>query len=243
MSRKHQRPNGTGKTTTYCKQCGAPFTLWKCQIDYRPRVFCSPACKAQCQREDPRGQNLIRRVCVICSKEFFVKPSVLSRSTYAQYCSKVCFAEARRLQFLWNNPNLRKDVHEKQIASWQDPELRERRIQNTLKGLLKRPTSLEQRFIKFFTDYRLPFKYVGDGSFLIGYKNPDFVNTNGRKIVIEVSNSFFHRDKPDWATRRKAHFKKYGWDCIILETDKSYLSEDFIFETLVPALEARSIKV
>lgn len=172
-----------------------------------------------------------------------MKPSVLNRPTYGQYCSKACFAKARRLRMLWNNPNLRKDVQEKQMASWQDPELRERRIRNTLKGLLKRPTSLEQRFIKFFTDHRLPFKYVGDGSFLIGYKNPDFVNTDGRKIVIEVSNSFFHRDKPDWATKRAAHFKKYGWDCIILETDKSYLSEDFIFETLVPALEARSIKV
>lgn len=241
MSRTHQRPNGTGKTTICCKQCGDPFIVRKCHIDYRPRVFCSRACKAQWQREHPRGQNLIGRVCVICSKKFFVKPSVLNRPTYGQYCSKVCFAEARRLRLLWNNPNLRKDVHEKQMANWQDPELRERRIRNTLKGLLKRPTSLEQRLIKFFTDYRLPFKYVGDGSFLIGYKNPDFINIDGRKICIEVSNSFFHRDKPEWAAKRRAHFEKYGWDCIILETDRQYLSEDFILETLGPALKARNI--
>lgn len=227
--------------TVTCLYCGKEFTI----KPYRrsKAKFCSPECKAASQRGQPHtGQRKsIERICEVCGKQFFVKPSVLKRPGWGRFCSKACFAQVRRLRFLWNNPNLRKDVHAKQMANWQKPELRERRIQNTLKVLLKRPTSLEQRLIKFFAGHNLPFKYVGDGSFLIGFKNPDFINTNGRKIAIEVSNAFFHKNKPHWAEQRKAHFAKYGWDCIVLETDKSYLSDSFLISTIGRQLEVRGI--
>lgn len=248
MSRKHQRANGTGKTLVQCKQCGNWFSVWKCHLDYRPRVFCSRECKTEWQRQNLTGQNnplwrgkQIKRICQFCGREFFVKPSVLKRAGWGRFCSKQCVYEARHLQFLETNPNDLPGVKEKQLLNWQDPELRELRIRRTLEGLLKRPTSLEQRLIKFFEDHQLPFQYVGDGSFLIGFKNPDFINTNGRKVAIEVSNAFFHRNKPHWAEKRKAHFAKYGWDCIILETTKSYLSDDFLVSTIGKELKMRGI--
>jgi len=149
----------------------------------------------------------------------------------------------RRLQFLWNNPNLRRSAQEKQMTHRNDPEYRERHLRATLQGLLKRPTSLERNLIKFFAAHNLPFKYVGDGSFLIGFKNPDFVNTNGRKIVIEVSNAYFRRNTPNWVRERKEHFLKYGWDCIILQTDQRYLSDKLLIATIGKELEERGIKI
>lgn len=248
----HRRLKGTATIQAHCTQCGEPFSIYKCHVAFGSNrgKFCSIACKAKWQSEHRRGGNhpgwrggKVQRQCIICDQTFEIKPKDLKQKGGGTYCSRKCLGVARRLKMLWNNPTLREDVREKLRANWQDPEYREKVIKNTLKGLLKRPTSLEQRLIKFFTEHSLPFVYVGDGSFLIGYKNPDFINTNGLKTCIEVSNSFFHRDNPDWAAKRKAHFKKYGWDCIILETDRQYLSEGFIFDTLVPALETRGIIV
>lgn len=99
------------------------------------------------------------------------------------------------------------------LKRWANPEYKERLIKNILKGLMKRPTSLERHMIEIINHHHLPFKYVGDGSFLIGYKNPDFIESNGRKVCIEVTNSYYH--DTDWANRRQKHFAKYGWRCII----------------------------
>jgi hypothetical protein len=99
------------------------------------------------------------------------------------------------------------------IQQWQDPEYREETIKKSLKGLFKRPTTLEKQFIKLIEQYHLPYKYTGNGSFLIGFKNPDFVNINGAKICIEVANHYHHQG--NWANERIAHFSKYGWECLI----------------------------
>jgi len=97
---------------------------------------------------------------------------------------------------------------------WKNEEFREKNIKAALNGLLKRPTSLEKKFIEIVRKHDLPYEYVGNGSFLIGFKNPDFINLNGQKICIEVANHFHHQG--DWTYKRIEHFKKWGWDCIVI---------------------------
>ncbi|MFW6126438.1 MAG: hypothetical protein ACOC58_04965 [Chloroflexota bacterium] len=205
-------------------------------------------CKAEWQRHQIGSKNPnwnpeahVTRHCIVCGQEFTIKAKQLKLPGGGKFCSRECFGQTRRLKWLWNNPNLSTKSQKKQAAHREDPEYRERHMQATLRALLKRPTSLEQRLIKFFDDHDLPFRYVGDGSLLIGYKNPDFINTDGRKLAIEVSNAFFHKDKPNWAVERKHHFAKYGWDCIVLETDKGYLDEQFLLDTIGAELAARGI--
>lgn len=87
--------------------------------------------------------------------------------------------------------------------------------------LAKRPTSLEQKMIKIIKDSNLPYKYVGNGSVLIGFKNPDFVNINGQKVCIEVRHSdvckIFDKCSPkEYADQRIEHYAKYGWKCLVL---------------------------
>jgi len=101
---------------------------------------------------------------------------------------------------------------------WSQKEFKEKRIHAILKGLFKRPTNLEKDAIKFFSKYNLPYKYVGDGSLIIGGKNPDFVNINGEKKLVEIGNVFHH--KGDYIEKRKEHFAKYGWQTYILIGDK-----------------------
>jgi hypothetical protein len=127
---------------------------------------------------------------------------------------------------------------------WSDPEWVENRIRQSLLSLRKRPTGLERNLIDFFAKYNLPFKYTGDGSFLIGFKNPDFVDVNGLKICVEVRNSYFNKfckDGEHYAIKRKQHFAQYGWDCIVLETKKRSLDEETILNTLGKQIEARGI--
>ena len=75
-----------------------------------------------------------------------------------------------------------------------------------------------EEMIKNINRNNLPYKYVGDGSFIIGYKNPDFINTNGEKKLIEVGNEYHHQD--NYISKRRKHFAKYGWESYIFITNK-----------------------
>lgn len=106
-----------------------------------------------------------------------------------------------------------------------------------------RPTKPEQRLIEIIKKYNLPYRYTGDGDVMIGRKNPDFFNTNGNKVVIEVFGVAFH--SPLFTFRKNMpyhqmyegtieHYKKYGLKCIIF-WDRDILrenAEQFVIETL-----------
>jgi len=121
-------------------------------------------------------------------------------------------------------------IREANKEHWQNPEWKEKMIKKLLQSLRIRPTSLEQQFsIEFIQNCNLPYKCVGDGSFLIGYKNPDYIDTNGKKICIEVSSkreksikrkNRCYQSWQEYEKQRIEHFTKYGWKCIVLFAEK-----------------------
>jgi very-short-patch-repair endonuclease len=108
------------------------------------------------------------------------------------------------------------------LLLWQKTEYRDKIIKSILKGLLKRPTSYEKKISELCIENNLPFIYTGDGTFLIGYKNPDFVNKK-EKIAIEVYYSYFKiRDFgscENYEKQRKEYFDKYGWKVIFIRKE------------------------
>ena len=62
--------------------------------------------------------------------------------------------------------------------------------------------------------YPNEWKYVGDGSFVINGKNPDFINCNGKKLIIELFGEHWH-DK-DEEEPRKEIFKQFGYETLII---------------------------
>lgn len=80
--------------------------------------------------------------------------------------------------------------------------------------LSRRPTDLEAKLIEIITKYHLPYKYVGNGDFIIGGKNPDFINTNSAKVAIDIFGDHWHNAGE--IPNRKAVFAKFGWELIIL---------------------------
>ena len=107
-------------------------------------------------------------------------------------------------------------------------------------------TKPELIFEKICEKHNLPFKYTGDGSFWIGKKgkkrlNPDFIECNSKKIIIEIFGDYWHSPllNPKLSqsanlSYRKKHYKKYGWKLIVFwETDLLREDvEDFILSQL-----------
>lgn len=87
----------------------------------------------------------------------------------------------------------------------------------TLKRMLRRrmPSSLEERFQNIIDKRNLPYKYVGNGAFILGSYNPDFINTNSEKIAIEVFARYYKKRNKisieEWKKKRTQVFQNYGW--------------------------------
>lgn len=97
---------------------------------------------------------------------------------------------------------------------WQDKSERERKLRILLKATHRRPTKIEDRFIKLCEKFSLPFTYCGNGTLIIGGHCPDFYESNGRKICIEIAGRFWHTEEQ--MRERSKHFAEYGWKCIVI---------------------------
>ena len=62
------------------------------------------------------------------------------------------------------------------------------------------------------------WKYVGDGKVIIDCLNPDFINCNGKKLVIELFGDYWHSNEIAHITEeeRKKRFMKYGFDMLVI---------------------------
>ena len=93
----------------------------------------------------------------------------------------------------------------------------------TLQALYNRPTKYEKKISELCIENSLPFIYTGDGTFLIGHKNPDFVNKK-QKIAIEVYYSYYKiRDYgscEEYEKRRSEYFAKYGYKTIFIKDNE-----------------------
>lgn len=88
-----------------------------------------------------------------------------------------------------------------------------------------KPTKPEQRIINVCKEYNLPFKYVGDGKFIVHGLNPDFINCNGKKQIIEVFGRYWHKERENiyWKRTefgRKAIFSQLGYETLIIWDDE-----------------------
>ena len=111
---------------------------------------------------------------------------------------------------------------------WADPEYKDRVVKAVRKGCFNRPTQPEKKLVELLA-VLLPgeYRYVGNGDFILGGLNPDFVNISGQKKIIEVFGRVFH--DPLLAKRkltfvqteygRKLIFARYGYETLIVWDD------------------------
>ena len=118
---------------------------------------------------------------------------------------------------------------------WENDEYAERVIESTTRAITHKKSSFEKKIEFFIQKNNLPYKYVGDGSFRIGRKCPDFVNVNGEKTAIEVFASWMkirrYGSVDNYINSRTNEFEKFGWK-IFFFNEKEYKDEKLFLERL-----------
>ena len=104
----------------------------------------------------------------------------------------------------------------------------------------QRPNNLEQKLVCIIQKYNLPYKFCGNGNLWIGNHNPDFININGKKEVIEVFGNYWHSKEVIGKSEEVHvkefinHYLQYGFSCkIIWENEINKLSEQEILNKLL----------
>jgi len=84
------------------------------------------------------------------------------------------------------------------------------------RAALKRKPTKPELFLNDFLQRYFPneWKYVGDFRFWIDGKNPDFINCNGKKLIIEYNGFYTHTKEKD--ERKSAHYLQYGFKTLNL---------------------------
>ena len=97
------------------------------------------------------------------------------------------------------------------LRHWADPI----KARKHFEALRRKPTSIEVQ-LQALLDKHFPgeWKYVGDGYTWIAGKNPDFLNVNCQKTLIEIFGSYWH--KPEDEQIRIDHFSKYGFRTLVI---------------------------
>lgn len=104
---------------------------------------------------------------------------------------------------LWRNPTFAKEMF--------------------AKFSLCRPTRPEKQLYSLLNRlFPGEYKYVGDGDVWIGGKNPDFINVNGQKKIIELFGDYWHGQAVTGMSRRQhreerqALFATHGYQVLVI---------------------------
>ena len=100
-----------------------------------------------------------------------------------------------------------------------NPEYMKKRISS----LIKKPNNQEKILIDLINKNNLPYDYVGDGKYIIGSKNPDFIHKKENKII-ELFGKYWHTKRArvyeETEDGRIEFFKKYNYQTLIIWEDE-----------------------
>ncbi len=107
-------------------------------------------------------------------------------------------------------------IRESSKRLWADPVFHKKQQSKMASGNgLQRPNKPETQLLELLETLQPgDWKYVGDGSLIIAGKNPDFVNVNGKKLLMELFGDFWHRN--DSPKKRAAIFKPFGFRTLVV---------------------------
>ncbi len=110
-----------------------------------------------------------------------------------------------------NKPEVLEVKRKKSTALWKNDEY----IKKIQASFHCKPNKPETAILNLLNDlYPNEWKYTGDFSFVINGKSPDFVNCNGKKLIIEMFGDYWH--KGESAKDREDVFKPFGYETLVI---------------------------
>lgn len=200
-----ENPNWKGGLRTKtCLYCEKQFQVTPTLFD--KAKYCSRLCQNRAKhregKENPNWSGGHYKNCEYCGEEFWAIPSSKQR-----YCSPSCASKAKGVFARLNN-NL---------------EFQQKRLQAAIKQPNKQERKLETLLEKWFPS---EWKFVGDGEVILGGLNPDFINCNGKKQIIEFFGCWYHgcpihhpEKKVHWQDTevgKKVIFSRYGFQTLVI---------------------------
>jgi len=107
---------------------------------------------------------------------------------------------------------------------WKNKVYKEKTLKAILKSISKLPTSYERKIIYLNKKYGLPFRYCGNGKVIIHGLCPDFIERNGKKLLIETYTKWCH--PINYEKQRYAMFRQFGFRTLFL-SDEDLLNKDW----------------
>ncbi|HDZ13975.1 hypothetical protein LCGC14_0646700 [marine sediment metagenome] len=127
-----------------------------------------------------------------------------------EHRKKLSIAGKGRKHGLFTEAHKRK-ISEAHKKLWQQPEY----VKKKKKEWGIKPTKPEMMLFDLLNElYPNEWKYTGDFSFMINGKNPDFVNCNGKKLIIEMFGDYWHKGE-DPKDRAKV-FEPFGYETLVI---------------------------
>jgi very-short-patch-repair endonuclease len=152
----------------------------------------------------------------------------------------------KRLSGVRNN----EDCNKKRRDAWNRLTDEEKRDRIYASRLNVKPNTKET-ILGALLDYCCPeqYRYCGNNDVIINGKNPDFININGQKKVIEMNGDYYHSEiftgtsKEDEENQRIELFKSFGFDCLVIWEHELDNKSDVLAKTITKLLEFNSREV
>jgi len=132
---------------------------------------------------------------------------------------EVCIKKQKGIKRMWEN--MPEGEKQKRVASMLKAQFSNKPAcaAQALRSCSDRPNYLERKLFRLL-DLLFPkeYKYTGDKTVWLGNRNPDYMNVNGQKKVIEFFGRKWHNeaDQP----HRIEHYKQYGFKCLVIWSEE-----------------------
>lgn len=207
-----------------CTHCGRPFDRQPSWVWPTGNNFCTRDCQAQWHSHQMRGAANPQHGVAHAEK---TKEKIRRKQLGKKYTPETNIKKGRAgvlnpFYGRTHSAETRRKLSMQARERMSDPDFKTRLFEKIAASQRRKPNKAEVQLLDLLNkQFPGEWKYVGDGSLIINGLNPDFVNINGKKNLIELFGTYWHRDvkKRSWnytEPGRVAAFKQMGFRCLVI---------------------------
>lgn len=151
------------------------------------------------------------------AKELWKNDSWKAKTLSAMNASSAKKRRSKARKEIWNRPGYKEHMSLKLKHAWarSGKKKREEWVKAAMSAVVNKPNYSEKK-LGDILERHFPgdFRMNVSGEVVIGGKIPDFVNVNGKKLVVELFGSKWHKLEEEKS--RKAFLKKYGFKTVVI---------------------------